>query len=84
MQTSIFLNKWHSHLYHVILAVTDDAIDYTLASRVCTNLDDAHRLVEKWRREYAVADDGVHDNSLIDLGKVLAGIEPTDFSPANN
>jgi hypothetical protein len=84
MQTLIFLNKWHNHLYHVILAVTDEEGDYTLASRVSTNLADAHRLVEKWRREYAVAEDDVHDNSLIDLGKLLEGIEPTDFSPTNN
>jgi hypothetical protein len=84
MKTIIFLNRWHHHLDHVILAVTDEGIDYTLASRVCTNLAEAHRLVQKWRKQYAVAEDGVRDNSLIDLGKLLAGIEPTDFSPANN
>ena len=84
MQTLIFLNKWHDHLYHVILAATDEEVDYTLASRVCTNLDEARRLVQQWRRRYAVSADNVRDNSLIDLGKLLAGIELTDFSPANN
>jgi hypothetical protein len=84
MQTIIFLNKWHNHLYHVILAVTDDEVDYTLASRVCTNLDEARRLVQQWRQKYAVSPEGVRDNSLIDLGKLLAGIEPSDFSPTNN
>ena len=36
MHTIIFLNKWHDHLYHVILAASDEELDYTLASRVCT------------------------------------------------
>jgi hypothetical protein len=84
MQTIIFLNKWNNQLYHVILAVTDEEVDYTLASRVCMNLDEARRLVQQWRQSYAVSADGVHDNSMIDLSKLLAGIEPTDFSPTNN
>ena len=84
MQTLIFLNKWHDHLYHVILAATDEDVDYTLASRVCTTMDEARRLVKQWQQKYEVGDDNVRDNTFFDLGKLLAGIEPTDFSPTNN
>ncbi len=84
MRPLIFLNKWHSHLYHVILTVTDEEVDYMLASRVCTTVGEARRLVKQWQQQYAVGEDDIRDNSLIDLGKLLKGIEPTDFSPTNN
>jgi hypothetical protein len=82
MKTVIYLNKW-GHVFHAILAVADEEIDYTLASRVCVTLDEARHVVEQWRLRYAVADADVRDNSMIDLSVLLAGIEPTDFSPAN-
>ncbi|MBX9679652.1 MAG: hypothetical protein K2X38_12890 [Gemmataceae bacterium] len=84
MRTVIYLNKWGAHVFHVILAVADEEIDYTLASRVYVTLDEARHVVEQWRLRYTVADADVHDNAMIDLSVLLAGIEPTDFSPANN
>lgn len=83
MKVIVSLNRW-GHFYDVILAVTDEEIDYVLASRVCVTLDEARRIVEQWRIRYAVADNDVRDNTMIDLSVLLAGIEPTDFSPANN
>ncbi len=83
-KSTITANKWHGHLYHVILTMTDEEVDYTLASRVCKTMDEARRLVKKWQQKYEVGDDDVRDNTFIDLGKLLAGIEPADFSPTNN
>ena len=84
MKTVIYLNKWHSNLFHVILAVNDEEIDYVLASRVCTTLEEARRLSHRWQQEHAVGTEDVRDNSAVALSELLAGIEPTDFSPANN
>ena len=84
MKTVIYLNKWGAHVFHAILAVADEEIDYTLASRVCVTLEEARHVVEQWRLRYAVADADVHDNTMIDLSTLLAEIEPTGFSPANN
>ena len=50
MKAVIYLNKWHSNLFHVILAVHDDEIDYILASRVCTTLEEARRLSQRWQQ----------------------------------
>jgi hypothetical protein len=83
MKAIVYLNRW-GHVFHVILAVANEEIDYTLASRVCVSLDEARHVVEQWRLRYEVADADVLDNSRIDLSILLAGIEPTDFSPANN
>jgi hypothetical protein len=84
MKTVIYLNNWGAHVFHAILALADEEIDYTLASRVCVTLVEARHVVEQWRLRYTVADADVHDNAMIDLSVLLAGIEPTDFSPANN
>ena len=84
MQTVIYLNKWHANLFHVILAVHDEEIDYILASRVCTTLDEARRLSQRWQQQHAVGVEDVRDNSALVLSELLAGIEPTDFSPTHN
>ena len=83
MKVIVYLNRW-GHVYHVILAVADEEIDYVLASQVCLTLDEARRNAEQWRLRHAVADADVRDNSMIDLSVLLAGIEPADFSPTNN
>ncbi len=84
MKKLIYLNRWGAHVFHAILAVADEEINYVFASRVCITLAEARRVVERWRQGYAVADDDVHDNTMIDLSELLAGIEPDDFSPTFN
>jgi len=78
----IYLNRW-GLTYHAILTTVTEEEDRVLASRVCTSLNEARRLIEGWQVQYAVEDQNVRDNSQLDLNKLLAGIE-TDFKPMNN
>lgn len=78
----IYLNRW-GVVYHAILTTVTEEEDRVLASRVCLSLQEARRLIEGWRVQYAVEDQNVHDNSRLDLTELLAGIE-TDFKPGNN
>ena len=47
-------------------------------------LAEARRVVERWQHRHAVVEENAHDNSAIALGKILAGMEIPEFSPANN
>lgn len=84
MKAVIYLNKWHASLFHVILAVNNDEIDSILASQVCTTLEEARRVSQRWQQQHAVGEEDVRDNSALVLSELLAGIEPTDFSPTHN
>ncbi len=79
----IYLNRW-GIVFHAFLTTVAEEEDRVLASRVCTSLDEAWRLIEGWQLQFAVADHDVHDNSQLDLSKLLKGIEPEDFLPGNN
>jgi hypothetical protein len=78
----VYLNKWHAGLFHIILSASDGEIDYTLASRVATTEGEARRVVEEWQQQHAV--DEVIDNTKVQLADMMAGLEPPDFSAANN
>ncbi len=84
MKKIIYLNKWNANLYHVILALHGEQIDSTITSRVCTTLDEARHLVQRWQQQHAVGAEDVRDNSALALSELLAGIEPTEFSSLNN
>ena len=84
MKKVIYLNKWNANLYHVILALHSEQIDSNLASRVCTTLEEAHHLVQRWQQQHAVGAEDVRDNSALSLSELLTGIEPTDFLAVNN
>lgn len=82
MRNVIYLNRW-GHIYHLILVRTDGDVDYRLHSRICLSLEEARQLIGQWQEKYHVASDDVQDNSKMDLGELLNGIE-TDFSPNQN
>ena len=69
-----------SDLYHLMLAVVDDNTHRRLDSRFCTSLADARRVLGRWRDEYALPAQHVHDNSDIDLDILFAqmGGDPED------
>lgn len=78
----IYLNRW-GMIYHAVLATTSEDEDRVLASRVCTTLQEARRLIEAWRVQHDIAAQDIRDNSRLDLNELLAGIE-TDFRPTSN
>jgi hypothetical protein len=47
------------------------------------SLEKARRLIEEWQLQFAVPTQDIHDNSQVDMRKLLAGIE-TNYSPGNN
>jgi hypothetical protein len=78
----IFLNRWGLVFHAILTSVTEDE-DRVLVSRVCSTLQEAHRLIEGWQLQHGIAAQDIRDNSRLDLNELLAGIE-TDFRPANN
>jgi len=82
MFNTIFLNRW-GHVFHVILDRTDGTTDYQLHSAVCSTLAEARTVAARWQARHHVADEDMHDNSAVDCGELLQGME-TDFSPARN
>jgi hypothetical protein len=65
----------HTHLYHLRLAVVDDNTHWRLDSRFCTSLADARRVLGRWRDEYAIPAQHLHDNSDIDLDILFAQMD---------
>ncbi len=78
----IYLNRWGIDFHSILTTVTDEA-DRVLVSRVCTSIDEARRLIERWQVRYGIAAQEICDNSWLDLTELLGGIE-TDFTPRNN
>ena len=78
----IYLNRW-GMVFHAILTTVTDEDDRVLASRVCTSLEEARRLIEGWQTQHGIAAHDIHDNSRLDLNELLGGIE-IDFTPRNN
>ncbi len=74
MKTVAYLNRW-ADLYHLMLAVADGDTHRRIDSRFCTSLDDARRLLARWRADCAIAAEDVHDNSDIDLDILLAHMD---------
>jgi hypothetical protein len=72
--TVAYLNRW-SDLYHLMLAVVDGDTHRRIDSRFCVSLDDARRVLGRWRDEYAIPDQHVHDNSDIDLDVLFAQMD---------
>ncbi len=66
MTTVAYLNRW-SHLYHLMLAVVDGDVHRRIDSRFSTSLGEARRVLGRWRDEYSIPTQHVHDNSDIDL-----------------
>lgn len=78
----IYLNRW-GIVFHAILTTITAEEDRVLASRVCTSIEEARRLFERWQVQYGIAAQEIYDNSRLDLTELLAGIE-SDFTPRNN
>ena len=74
MKTVAYLNRW-SHLFHLMLAVVDGDTHRRIDSRFCTSLDDARRVLGRWRDDHAIAAEDVHDNSGIDLDILRAQMD---------
>ena len=82
MRHAIFLNRW-GMVFHVILAAVTEEESRNIASRICTSLEEARRLVEAWKLRFAVAPVDIIDNSRLDMNELLAGVG-TDFDPTIN
>jgi len=78
----IFLNR-RGLVFHVILMTVTEDEDRVLASRVCTSLEEARRLLEAWQAQHGIAGHDIRDKSRLDLNELLASIE-TDFASRNN
>jgi hypothetical protein len=63
------------HLYHLMLAVVDGDAHRRIDSRFYASLDDARRVLGRWRDQYAIPAQHVHDNSDIDLDILFAQMD---------
>lgn len=57
----IYLNRW-GIIFHAILTTFTEDEDRVLASRVCTSLEEARRLIEGWQAQHGIADNDIRDH----------------------
>ena len=69
----IYLNRW-GIVFHAILTTDSEAEDRIMASRVCTSLEEARRLIDGWQVQHGIAADDIHDNSRLDMNELSWGI----------
>jgi hypothetical protein len=58
-----------------MLVLVDSNTHRRLDSRFCTSLADARRVLGRWRDEYALPAQHVHDNSDLDLDILFAQMD---------
>jgi hypothetical protein len=74
MRTAIFLNRWNDR-FHLILTKTDGEESHRLDSRYAQSLEQARRAVDYWRTEFDVAEEDIHDNSVVNLDDVFTWMD---------
>lgn len=74
MRTMIFLNRWND-LYHLMLMKVDGDRSRRLDSRYARSLEQARKAVAYWQKEFNIAAEDVHDNSMVDLDDIFSWMD---------